>query len=75
MAWCVGCGRKEWNDGAKVGGWGKDSKTYSLEGEGSLEKEIEVLCQPHLNILLLVIALIFSENRGELVFCIEELNV
>lgn len=58
-----------------MGGWGKDSKTYSLEGEGSLEKEIEVLCQPHLNILLLVIALIFSENRGELVFCIEELNV
>lgn len=72
MAWCVGCGRKEWNDVAKMGGWSKDSKVWR---EKDLWKKREVLCQPHLNVLLLVIGLIFSENRGELVFCIEELRV
>lgn len=51
MAWCVG-----------HGGWGGWARTVGLEGEESLEKEAESLCQPSSDILFFVTALIFSEN-------------
>lgn len=61
--------------GKGLGQCSKGGGGAGLEGEGSLEQEAEVLCQPSVNVLLFITGLIFSESRGELVVCCEELRV
>lgn len=64
-----------WDVGEGTGTVEQSGSGAGLEGEGSLEQEAEVLCQPNVNILLFITGLLFSEGRGELVICCEELRV